>query len=157
MPHPATAEDGADRSCRGPRCAQWPTAAVHWRLPRRGRGRRPPRPPQQRTSPTWRRCAWCPSRRRRRPISLAAASEPDEIMLGTRLLFCVLCRDLIAFCFVSRDLIAFYFYRAWLNSYGTPNRILTQLGSAHTTYQTQHRKTHLYLVNLAELSLYDLR
>jgi hypothetical protein len=43
------------------------------------------------------------------------------------IVFHVLCRDSIAFCFISRDLIAFYFYRAWLNSYGIPNRILTQL------------------------------
>jgi hypothetical protein len=52
--------------------------------------------------------------------------------------------------------MAFYFYRAGLNSYYLPNIVSAELGLAHTSYQTQHKKAHLYGVNLAGLSLCDV-
>jgi hypothetical protein len=50
----------------------------------------------------------------------------------------------------------FIFYRAGLKSYYLPNNISAQLGSVHTSYQTHHKKAHLYDVSLAELSLYEM-
>jgi hypothetical protein len=53
--------------------------------------------------------------------------------------------------------MAFYFYRAGLKSYYLPNTISAEPGLAHTSYQTQHKKAYLYEVNLAGLSLGDVR
>jgi hypothetical protein len=90
-----------------------------------------------------------PRRRRHRSPSRPSRDPMAFLVLhsGTRwLLF-----------FTLRDPIAFLFCTAWLKLDRTPNMIPTELGSAHTTYQTHHNITHLYKVGLATLSLYEVK
>jgi hypothetical protein len=57
----------------------------------------------------------------------------------TRLLFSFLFEDSMAFLFYFQGPDCFYIFRAGLNPYDLPNRISAELGSAHTSYQTQHK------------------